>query len=672
MAFTSSTTFALLEYGKTVSYKLELKTNFPQSNTWQEYPFQDFTLTRDVNAPAILRVSLLNDNLDMSDEASEENHVQLFAGVRFSCTVGAESEVLFSGRVFKLEPRDYTFQLVAQDWLALLNECGCEVSLSPVETDEISPARQLALVGGGAFGSTYGFTYSGAGDPTFNEDASPGTRRRSWAAGDIQLWYDSAATRKVPPRHYQVNLTSGTVSILEDTAGNSYHATGVRCYKEGSPDWADVFKNALMYPAVDGGIGAGESGLDMPDTGVDLAGPLYFRGKVSDLVKEILSRQQQNLRLWFDSDVGKFKLRLITQKGVGNEDWVMIHPQSISQPRDIRSVYSRVVVTGRAERPQNALALPGTVITDETTQGNWFAWDGLNVGGDDSFSNVSPNLYDGDLNLGAGVHNLADSENGGSDKYGSWYNFIKVDLGKVSRVSRIRVTTPGSRNVNAPAGHQGLFWPGVKLYGSEDDIDYRLITAHICGRYPPGEELEASGKDILMPKLHYIKVQLGAYKHGFENQDDPSIGLAELEIYTTEVYEVAKEIDGNSTPLTEYEYTADYDRDGSIDTWQRNHPALWARLGLRHRTLYENQSGQLNEYLAHDRALDLLAESVRLFQQVVYRAVCDPRIRLYDTVSVTDELNGDVGSILVERVVLSRSGAEISGTNYLAGALGES
>ena len=80
-----------------------------------------------------------------------------------------------------------------------------------------------------------------------------------------------------------------------------------------------------------------------------------------------------------------------------------------------------------------------------------------------------------------------------------------------------------------------------------------------------------------------------------------------------------------------------------MDTWQRNHHGLWTRLGGRHRTRFDDQSGELNEFLAHDRAIDLLAESVRLFQQVRYRAVCDPRVRLYDTVAVPDELNGDGG-----------------------------
>jgi len=674
MPFTSSTTAELSRLSKRVDYSLELRTNFAESSTWQAYCFEDFTLTHDANSPATLSANLCNDALDFSNENDPANRVQLFAEVRLICTVfhgdgdppDNESETLFHGRIYRLEPRDYGLRILAQDWLALVSECECEVSLVPDETVEIAPARQLSLIGGGVFGSVFGFSYSGAGDPAFNEDSDPGTRRRAWAPGNIRLWYDAAATQEVPPKHYQINLTSGAASILEDTAGLSYFASGVRCYIEGTLDWAEVFLSALQYPKADGGIGALFGELDCPDTGLDLAGPLYFRGKVGELLSQVLERQQANLRLWYDSPGGKYTLRVVTQAAAGDEQWSLIHPQTVAQPRELRDVFSRVVVTGLTERPLNALADSAVSITDITTPGDWFAWDGLNVGGDDSFANVGPLMYDGDANRGASVHNLALSENGGSGRYDSWYNCVLIDLGAQSRVSRLRVTMPGSRNANAAAGHQGYFWPGVKLLGSADAGDWRLLSVQLAGRYPPQEVVEVAGKQLLYPKLRYIKVLLGAYKHGLENQDDPSIGLAELEVYCAEEYRVVKEVDGAGQPASYYTYTADYDRDGLADQWQRNHPALWTRLNARHRTRFEDLSGNLNEFLAHDRAIDLLAESVRLFQQVTFTSVCDPRVRLYDTVAVPDELNGAVSGMLVERVVLRPAATEISGTNYRA------
>ena len=170
-------------------------------------------------------------------------------------------------------------------------------------------------------------------------------------------------------------------------------------------------------------------------------------------------------------------------------------------------------------------------------------------------------------------------------------------------------------------------------------------------------------------RARYLRVLCGAYKHGFENLDDPSIGLAELEIYINEEYRVVKEADAADTPASYYTYSADYDGDGAVDTWQRNQPALLARLGGRHRTVFTDMSGVLNEFLAHDYALDLLAESVRLMRQASWRAVCDPRVRLYDTVAFSDPPAGAPASVLVERVVLRRDGTEITGTDYLGNAL---
>ena len=669
MPFTSAAAEALAKYSKTVTYLLELRTNTPGGDEWQPYSFEDFSLTHEARSPALLKVHLTNDALDFSSGPDSDVRTQLFAEARLVCSIGAESETLFRGRIFRVEPRDFSFVIYAQDWLALANDCECLVDLAPAETAEIAPARALELVGGGVFGSVFGFVYGGAGDPAFNMDTNPGSRRRSWAAGNIRLWYDNLASEEVPPRHYQINLTSGTATILEDTAGRDYFVTGVRCYIEGSLDWSEVFAAALAFDSAAGGMGIAALQIDAPSTGLDLAAPIHFQGRVAELLRQIERSQQDNLRLYYDSRTDSFKLRVINQKPAGLEDFALSHPQSIAQPRDIRDVYSRVVITGLSERPRNALTLDTTVISDATTAGDWFSWDGLNVGADDDFEVIAPLSWDGDANRGASVHNLAESEGGGTNKYDSWYGFFEADLGEIQRLTRLRFITPGSRNLNAQAGHQGMFWPGLQLLGSQDGTDYRLISAHSYGRFPPHTSVDILKEDILFPRLRYLRVLLGAYKHGFENQNDPSIGLAELELYTEEEYTVVKEIDGAADPPSLYEYTADYNHDGVVDSWPRNHPALWQRLGGRHRSLFENQAGELNEFLAHDRAIDLLAESVRLFQQVSYLAVCDPRIELYATVAVNDEINGGC-SMLVEKFVLSPRGTEVAGTNYLASPLG--
>jgi hypothetical protein len=673
MPFTQATTEHLAKFDKLVDYTLELRNGFPEGRAWQAYPFETFSLTHDAGSggeivPATLRAVLCNDALAFSRETAPDCRTQLFAELRLTCLVDGESEVLFDGRIYRIEPEDYSFTIYAHDPLALVHECECELSLEPEMTAELA-VRQLTLAGGGAFGSVYGFTYLGGADPAFNEDQAAGSRRRAWAPGAIRLWYDEATTLEVSPQHYQANLTSGVVSLLEDTAGKCYYVSGVRCYIEGTLDWSDVVRAALSYPQTAGGIGATEDELDCPATGLDIAGPLYFRGRVADLLREILARQQANLRLWYNSRAGVFTLRIVKQQQLGTQHWTLQHALSIAQPRELRDVYSRVVVSGLCERPRNALTESATSISGIATQGDWYGWHGVDYGWALAASAAVELLADGDYNMGCGVHHLAACEGGGTDPYNSWYNFVLIDLGQTRRITRVRAGLPSSRNINANNGHQGAFWPGLQVLGSVDGTIFSLLSPLLHGRFPPLHQLDVDRSNIVVPQARYIKVLLGAYKYGIASGNDPVIALSEFELYCTEEYRVVKEIDGNALPATYYSYTADYDRDGEVDSWPRNHAALWTRLDGRHRTLFDDQRGKLNEFLAHDRALDLLAESVRLFQQVRFQAVCDPRVRLYDTVTVPDALNGEVTGLLVERVVLSPNGAEISGTNYRIDAL---
>jgi len=658
----SATTEHLLKTDKLIDYRLELRTNHPGATEWVEYAMRDFKLTRDAFTPAILWADLVKLDPGFSDEGTTGTRTQLLAQARLTCVVDGNAEVLFAGRVQRVDPRDGGFAITCFDWLALINECDCDVNLSPDETAIDDNPRALSLIGDGRFGNVFGFTYQGTGDPAFNSGVDAGTRRRSWIPGNIRLYYDAAGTEEVPPLHYRINLTGGSATILEDTSGKVYYATGVGCYIEGTLDWAEVLQAALEWPKDLGGIGATAADLDLPDTGLDLAGPITFKGRVIDLVSRVQRDQQANLRLWYDSANERFKLRVVTQADRGQEDWQLCCPVSITQPREVRDMFTRVVVKGKCERPRNALTEPTTVITDITSEGDWFAWDGLNVGSDCPAGCALELLYDGDSNLGAGVHNLADTENGGTDKYDSWYGFIEVDLGEESRLDRVRATMPGSRNVNALAGHQGLFWPGIRVFGSLDGANWRLLTPLLYGRFEPNSVAEACAEELLMQRTRFLRFELGAYKHGYENQSDPSIGLAELEIYTAETYEVVREIQDLDV-LGEYAYT-----DGS--TWGSYHPVILEKLGGRQRTRHYDVAGALNEFLAHDYALDRLAESIRLFQQVTYLSAADPRIGLYDTAAGTDEMNGAITGILVERIELSPEGTRVQGTDYRSAELG--
>jgi hypothetical protein len=280
------------------------------------------------------------------------------------------------------------------------------------------------------------------------------------------------------------------------------------------------------------------------------------------------------------------------------------------------------------------------------------------------------------------------------------------------------------------------FWPGVWIQVSEDDTNwYDLAPALTKVRQAPNTLLDIGQDDITHPKCRYIRVWVGMYKQGFSNQADPSGGLMELEIFTAEEYRIVKEIypfthavavadtgsnvfkiadaanaysanfpdeswfevygstgndavyqctaaavndgtytiisvgtvssavaDGSITPV--YKYT-----DGTA--WKRNHPDLYTRFAgfITHNLKLSNR---YNEFLAHDVALGELAERVRLFQRVRYTAVCDPRLKMWQTVVVNDELNGNIGSILIDdSISFTQEGTVISGANYLAPPLGD-
>jgi len=332
--------------------------------------------------------------------------------------------------------------------------------------------------------------------------------------------------------------------------------------------------------------------------------------------------------------------------------------------------------------------------------------------------------------VGAGVHNL-DAD------YTDWLGVVEIDFGSVQRAQRLRFRMPPSanRNQSIKQGEDGcFFWPGLWVQVSEDGVDYYDVSPLLYKiRARPTELVDIQYSQITRPKFQYMRIYCAPFKQGISNQHDPAIGLAEIEVYFEEYYQVVKTayalehaitgvntgtetftvagdhreafpagsalevygstgndgvwtvastaLNGGNTEITVEEDVTDATVDGTISPaytytdhlaatphyWRRAKPDLMTRFGGRHKTKGDlDLTGQANEYLAHDIALSFLEESARLFQRVEYTGVIDPRVRLYDTVLVNDEYNGDVGSILVEGVRRSRDGVRISGTNYLA------
>ena len=238
------------------------------------------------------------------------------------------------------------------------------------------------------------------------------------------------------------------------------------------------------------------------------------------------------------------------------------------------------------------------------------------------------------------------------------------------------------------------------------------------------------------PTGRYIRVLCGAYKQGVSNDSNPAIALGELEIYTTLGYEVERAIaplfpivaastmtdaiqidgdrtgefhDGDSVQIVESTandgtYTIDTVAfgagktamtfttslpDGTADgyvltrepyayldgtTVDRRHIDMWHRMGDHWETSREDFGTKYSGAVAADIALQTLEESIRLFEEVTYTSICDPRVELWDTVLAPDDMNGDT-ELLVQEIELNCSNdsqaTKITGVDYSGEALGE-
>jgi len=323
---------------------------------------------------------------------------------------------------------------------------------------------------------------------------------------------------------------------------------------------------------------------------------------------------------------------------------------------------------------------------------------------------------------------------GENRRYLGWYYFAKLDLGAIKNIERMRIHMPGTRNEKASAGHQGRFHPGVRVEISDDDTNWFILSVDANGRYAPETVIDIEGQRFERPTGRYLRVLCAAYKQGKDNDSNPCIGLGEWEVFTSLGYECVREI-SPLYPVAAVDQATDYfeiagDRtgvwtagdtltvvdstgndgnyttddvqlvggntrlfvtvnvpsavaDGELysttdyqylngDNVQRDYVDLWRRMGNRHRESREDFGTKYSKPVAADVALATLEESIRLFEQVGYTSICDPRIDQWDTALAQDEMNGDV-EILVQDLTLNcgqNQNTIINGVGYGVGVLG--
>lgn len=548
-----------------VEYRLFGKTNFAESAAWERIHYSDFTLTIARNQTAVLDAEIVNSGLQYSDEESKSNRIQLFADLKLIAHIAAEAEARFLGRIRRIERNNFKLRLLAEDRRAWLDECEYQGHHPPTELDAVDSSSYRQLYELAQFEGLFVLSSSGAGDKGFDEATR--TRRRAWVPGAKVYWLDGAEYKEVPSSHIAYDWTSGAVQIIEDTTGKTYYISNLRVYLESAAtganqvDYADVATAALEYPKASGGMGVTSAEYSISPTGYDLGGVLSYpeekreAGSVGALLRSIQKQGGANLDLWYDSSYasligaaeapGKFRFERVVQKPTGSEDLTLYNAKLISQPVDLADLRSRIVATGLKARPLNVLTDPAGSFSDLTAGGTYFSWEKLNGGADGTFAGLIGQICNGDANLGVGVHDLPASEGGGTTKYDSWYAWFKRDLGSEMRLSRLRAVMPTSANPNQFA-HQGSatqgFWPGIQVLVSSDDSSYFALAPELDKvRYRPSgmggpNVIDVPGRKMVRPYARYLKLVMGAFKQGVDNQSDPAYGLLELEVFVDEEY----------------------------------------------------------------------------------------------------------------------------------------
>lgn len=515
-------------------------------------------------------------------------------------------------------------------------------------------------------------------------------------AGDYRKWYPDNCQVFVQP-----NPADGT--------GNTYTVNGTPSYGGGN-----TTITVDQVPAVPVG-----DAVISRDTGFDIDRALSFNGKCQTVLSTLASTAQQNLKLWFHPDTGRFWFFPVEQSSTPTAS--LVHARTIGVPRDDRDFFTSIIRTGQTGFPINDVhqaAVDGNLTDITTGTPSFFKWDGQNISMDGSaFADVQQYLYDGDANKACMAHELtapADVDGDASSKYIGWYYFCQVDLGESKNINRCRVTMPGSRNPNAGAGNQGIFWPGVKIEISDDNVNWFLLSVDLYGHYSPGSQIDVTKDRIQRQRGRYVRVLCGAYKEGDSNQSDPAIGLAEFELYTSADYQVVREISPLHT-ITAVDMATDYfeiddDRltewadgdtfkvidstgndgnytllshtlvsgrvrlfvaavpngvaDGRLYTTtdytylnntavKRDYPNLWTRFGDRFKESEEDFGSKYSIAVAGDVALKTFEEALRMMQEVNYTAVHDMRHDMYDTLAGPDEMNA------VCPIVSANSGTDV-------------
>ncbi len=638
MALTQLVRHALAKPNKKIVFRLRFCTEFPESNTFQEFTLAEngFRLTRELELPSILEFTLAPLENRIGDESDPRNRIQLFAQCELWCDVyygvsAYESQRLFDGIVTELTSSDGCVSGVSLDRLHILSRTVTSVATDAdtVEIDDGAP-----IVNAAEFDEfTYGLDIS----VTPNGFCQAGARR-AWQAGDIRVVNQNG--EEVPFGAYTVYPDSGVAKFNKSPFG-LFTIYGVRCYIEGTNDVADVVRAALTYDKALGGAGVTENELELIPLGIDIN---RFRwgesdGSVADFWTSLKRLLPPSVILRYDSVYRKFKLEKVVQKS--SADLHLVNPIRVNAPRNGHEIYTRVVIKGKIVNPKSLT--DGAAITDLLAgHGETYRWNGSEKIFDEGTIAL---VTDGNPNSGFGRHNISGASY-------EWKDFALINLGipesgGLHRISRIDIVAGNSHNPNSQSGANAIFLYGYDILGSEDGTDYVRVSPDAKMFLKP-LELKTI-ENLTFDRVRFLKVRVKPSKDGLSNQNDPGYALNEIRVYGSTEFEAIAVIQ-DSDPQAKFYYPALAEKTSSIGFL----------------TYIENSEGALDYYKAREYAQALLNEFIRSYQRVEYACVLDPMIEPAMTAGIVDSLTRLDTPILVERVTLECGKTIVTGMNYLA------
>lgn len=656
----------------------------------------------------------LNLNIDNSDAAySDENEpsnifmmgtaVDLEIGLRYASGAGTtdEYDYLFRGHIVQVEPVNNNgipgMSCECDDPLSRFREGNCRIE--EVATSTSLTGIALTNKGGGFYASPH---------TGWSEAPIPKVETRS----------GSAAWAEATTDLYELLYGRGQVYFYSPVdqvrADYGYYSTSLNV--------TDILHKALEYPLVYGGPAFSGAQLDLADTEVSLN--LYTHTENDGTAFDALTKLYDdglvpvNYRIHYDAASATVKGEYVTQKTVADYNVKLL--ETINTPRSLADVYGRVCTVGKVQKPQNLCQASGAGVTDLSApwRHNQVSGYVTNVvdGNKDTQYVVMRDIWAG----GAGPGAFIRSDFGevkhvsrvyyqmGDDSFNRSYNVSASYI--TIYVSAEDTDDPQTWTVLSPKAYKQIIEPNKWLQVEEDDCVVKRFrhvkvyydSVHMTDfgggttfQFMSGRELRCYESDeVTDSNGNYPSAAITAsalpedrYQPGFQTAESELAVAVSAGATTATLADASEFVTGDwvrfwnnddKSPLKEYRKITVSGNDITMSgagltndfaaampvavCYDFYVPNLYTKIvstyGMRTKIMKDDSRQTVND--CQKRSADYLWEYIRSFQAMTLKVSYDPRVRIFDTLYVTDTETLTARGMLVKRYSLSNDGGSIS------------